>query len=109
MGDFAPAGYALAFLLFIGLIFPFFLGFFIEVGDVQLNPFTTGLIDVIENGVSIFTFEINPFSWLGAYMQNQLLESVIYLSLLPTFIIIPAIILSIVSIFYTLIKMLPTT
>lgn len=117
MSDFKPMGYALLVLLFIGVVFPFILGYFIDVSTIETSGFSATLVDLVQNGfelsvipfVDFDDFNINPFSWLGNTLHLKMIEAFQYLGLLPDFIVISILILCIVSIFYTLIKMLPAT
>lgn len=116
MGDFTPLGWTLGILLFIGLVFPFVLGFFITPQDVQLSGPTETLYDIVDDGFSLsvipFTdwddFDVNPFSWLGTTLQNKLLEILSYLSILPDFIQYFVIIMSIVAIVWSIVNLIPT-
>lgn len=117
MGDYAPLGITLAFLMFVGIFFPFVLGFIVDVDSIQLSPLTNSLVDLVNEEVyfSVIPFvdwddiNINPFSWLGSTMQGYLTISITYLGLLPDFVVIIVIIMSVVSIIYSIIKLFPGT
>lgn len=117
MGDFAPLGYSLGILLFVGLCIPFALGFFMDVEDVPQSTFSTGLNNIINGNFSIsvipFTdfddFNVNPFSWLGDEVRTTITNSVTYLGLLPDFLLVFILIMCTTGILYGVIKLLPTT
>jgi hypothetical protein len=109
---YAPLGVSVAVLLFIGLIFPYILGMFISVNDVKPSSFAGTLADLVDNGFSasipiIGSVQINPFSWLGSTVQDTLYNSLTYLGILPNFIVIFIIVMCIISIVYSIIKLLP--
>ena len=112
MGDFAPLGYSVAFLVFIGLFMPFLLGFFIDVGSVQLSPMASSFTDIVEYGFEIDLplldpLSINPFLWLGTTLNAYLVESITYLGLFPDWLIALCLIMCTLGVIYSIIKILP--
>lgn len=111
--DFKPLGLVLVFLLFMGLIFPYILSFFISVDEVELSPNSQSLYDTIDNGFEVDLIpiagmgeiDVNPFSWLGDGMKNNFLNALVFVSVLPSFLVIFISIISVVSILYALVKM----
>lgn len=117
MSDHKPLIYTVAFLLIVGFVLPYFLGFFIDVDSIETSSLVSPLVDVIDYGfeldvipiAGVGEFDVNPFSWLGSTMQSYISDSITYLGLLPNFLIIIIIVLSSISILYSIIKLLPTT
>lgn len=115
MGSYKPLIFAIGFLLMIGLVIPFFLGFFIDIDSVEIDGFTNQTVYIIENGFELDvipftdwgTFDINPFTWLGSGMQNALSDSLVYVSIFPSWLSTFILILCTISIIYGLLKLIP--
>lgn len=113
VGDYVPLLGSVAFLLFVGLVFPFVLSFFVDVNDIDISSSSTqSLITLVSDGITVdlplidpFTF--NPFSLIGSSAQNSLIESLYYLGLLPSFLVTFIIILCMLSLIYAIIKLVP--
>lgn len=111
MVSFMPLGLTIAIIILAGIVFPFFLGYFIDIETIPTSIFAYDLIDIINDGFELDvipftdwgTFNINPFSWLGDTMQNKLTESIAYMGLLPDFVLISLILFCVVSIIYTVV------
>lgn len=110
MVSFKPIGLSIAFVLFMGLIFPFLLGFFISVDNVQTTPLINSTINFLDDGfevdiLGIVDFDVNPFFWVPDDIMNYITDSFVYLSLLPEFLIIFFLVLISVSFVYTVVAL----
>lgn len=111
MVSWVPLGLTVAIIIICGIIFPHFLGYFIDVGSVTRSTFADNLVEVVENGYNLDvipftdwgTFNVNPFSWLGTTVQTKLEEAITYMGLLPDFVLISLVIFCVVSIIYTVV------
>lgn len=106
VNSFAPIGIALAFLLFVGFAFPFVLGFFIPVNEIQLSSMGASVVSLVDNGITLLGISINPFAWLGSTLHEHLVTSVTYLGILPDFINIIASVLIVASIAYGILALI---
>lgn len=109
MSDYKPLYLSLGMIFVVGILLPFMISSFIDLNNVEVSGIVTPIIDLVENGVSIFTFSINPFNIFGETIKNSIIDYLKYFSLIPDLIIIPYVLITLFGIFYTFIKMLPTT
>lgn len=111
MSDARPLVIAVGILLFIGLVIPFFLGYFIDVSDVQTSPLINSTVEFVQDGIEIdllglVDFEINPFKWLGTTLHTHMVNSLTYLGIFPEFLIIFILILCTLTIVYSVFKLI---
>jgi hypothetical protein len=104
--EYTPILVSLLFILGIGLIYPFVLGFFMPVNTVVLSPMGSAVVGVVTNGITILGVSINPFSLLPFGLQGDLSNSLTYIGILPDFVQIGAYILIVVSLAYGLMKLI---
>lgn len=117
MTEYKPLIYSIGIILFIGLIVPFVLGYFVNVDEVESSPLLNGSINIINANYSFqlipfveaSKFNLNPISWLGNTFRQTIVDSLTYMSLLPEFLLLFVLILCTISILYAIIKLLPTT
>lgn len=119
MGDYIPLMLSVGVILILGVMLPFAVSPFIEVDDLETTGLLNSTIDLIDDGITIGGLtifgltlydgvSINPFNVLGGG-KDYLVENMIYLSIIPEYILFPLIIMCLLGIAYTLIKLLPTT
>lgn len=108
-GDWKPAMISLGIILILGGVLPIILQDFIDVGSYNYDDFLAPLINLVENGFSLFGFTIDVFGIFGSTIQNFLVNQLIVFALIPSVIAIPLIIIIIFGFIYTIIKLLPTT
>lgn len=110
MGSFKPLFLAIAFLVFMGFVIPYAIGFFVDVSDIQPNDQTDAIITFLENGFEMELFglvdiDINPFFWLPTAIMDYITDSFLYLSLLPEFLFISSLVLIAFSLIYGVIAL----
>lgn len=107
--DYIPLYITLGLLFSVGVLMPLVIGDFVDVDNPPENSIMNPIVDLIENGISFFTFELNIFSILGDDLQESLVNYVKTFAFIPNLILIPLIIIMIIGVGYTVIKLLPTT
>ena len=107
--DYVPLYITLGLIFIIGVGIPLMVSDFVDTSETVPDSAISPLVDLVENGISIFTFNINIFGFLGDTLQNALVDYLTIFSYIPDLILIPLIIIMIVGIAYTFIKILPTT
>lgn len=108
-GDYKPAMISLGIILILGGLLPLILQDFVDVGTYDYTGFMEPIINLVENGIELFGFEINVFGIFGEAIQTFLVNQLIVFALIPSIIAIPLIIIIIFGFIYTLIKLLPWT
>lgn len=117
MADFKPLLYTAVFFVFIGLLIPFVLGFFIDVDNIQTSPLVNNMTTIVDQGFELSTipfvdfdnFNINPFAWLGPNIKNAFVDSITYLGLFPDWLITAIVILASISLIYTVVSLVRGT
>lgn len=103
---------SIAILFVIGGIVPLVVGTFYELEEVTPDGVYGGMVDFINDGFTIFTFDIDILGFLGddtkTFITDQIKGYYLFAQDLPL-IANAIIILIFLSIFYALIKALPTT
>lgn len=113
MGDGTPLIMAIIILFLIGGIVPLIVNSFIPEGSYNQDSFINPIYDFVENGqeIDLLVKEItfNPFSWFGESVQNSILAQLGGFSYIPNYFAIPLLIIVLVSMVYTVVKLMPTT
>jgi hypothetical protein len=116
MGEYQPLYLSLFIILIIGVVLPVFMGAIIqEPQPDDINSLVTGIIELVDNGVTfdlgtiIGTFNVNPFNILGTTLKGSLINYLTAFGYIPLWLLIPLLIIITIGIFYTVIKLLPTT
>lgn len=120
MGEWTPLYITLAILFLIGGLVPAIISGFVVEGQYNQDSFIAPFIDMVENGFTIAQIEVwgwtifdgidfNPFSWFGSSVQDFIITQLSAFSYIPTAISVPLIIFCLVGLFYSIIKLLPTT
>lgn len=110
MGEWKPLYISLLMLIVLGVILPYVVGSVVEINpDNVESTLISGLIDLVENGVTIFTFSINPFDVLGETIKDTLINYIAIYDYIPLVLLIPIITFITLGVLYSTIKLLPTT
>lgn len=119
MTDYKPLLFAFVFALLFGVALPWIINDIVDVSTPETNSFLNPLINFSENGARLFEFDFgivdfdgfvfNPYSWLGEDLNNFFTNSLIGMSYIPDYILVPLIILLFGSIIYGVIKLMPFT
>lgn len=108
--DYKPLYISLGLIIIIGVILPLILLNFTETKQIpDENSILSPVINIIENGVTIFSFNIDLFSFFGETIKTNLITYLSAFAFIPNIILIPLLIIIITGILYTFIKLLPTT
>lgn len=112
VGDYVPLFVSVGFLLFVGLIFPFGLSFFVDVDTVDLSTSDSSLVGVILDGFTVDlpfvdSFTFNIFDYMPFGVGDAIQDSALYVSLLPLFLQTFIIVLCIIALLYSTIKLVP--
>lgn len=107
--DYVPLYITLGMLFCIGVLMPLTISDFVDTETIETESILNPLIDVVEEGVGIFTFNLDIFGFLGETLRGALVDYLTIFSFIPEIILIPLIIIMITGIVYTIIKLLPTT
>lgn len=99
-------------LFLVGGVIPLIVGTFYDVEEVTPTGIYGNLIDVIDNGISIFSFDLDIFFFLGsdtkAYITEQISGYYLFADSVPLLANGLIVIFFIVFV-YLIIKALPTT
>lgn len=106
--DYRPLFFALGIIIIIGVLMPLVVLPYVDYEFLPEDSAMVPLIDLVQNGISIFGFELNIFGFLGN-VQDDFVNYLSMFAFIPDIILIPMIILIITAIVYTIIKMFPTT
>lgn len=116
MGDYTPLYWSLAIIFTVGIFIPLFVNSVVqEPQPEEINSLVAGVINTIENGITfdlgaiIGSFNINPFNILGPNLKQNLIYYLTAFGYLPMGILIPLIVITSIGVFYTVVKILPTT
>jgi hypothetical protein len=109
MGDYVPLYYSLAIIFLIGILLPVVITSVVDINPDDIGGLVGFLVDIVEEGVSFFTFSFNPFDILGEDLKNQLVNYIASFGYIPEVILYPLLIFVIIGFIYTLVKLLPTT
>jgi hypothetical protein len=117
MSEFRPLGVSIFLLLSIGFFLPFLISHIYDFGEIQTSNATSSLVNFVNDGYNLslipyFTFDdfnFNPFSLAGSSVQDNIANSVTFFGLLPDFVLYIYITIFIVSLFWVVIKLFPTT
>lgn len=96
-------------LFTIGVLMPFVISDFVDVTNPPESSIMNPLITLFDEGVSIFTFNLNLFGFLGETLQTAIVNYLSIFAFIPNILLIPMAIIMIIGVVYTIIKMLPTT
>lgn len=107
--DYVPLYITLGMLFIIGVFMPLVVSDFVDVESPPESSFLNPLITLFDEGVSIFTFNLDIFGFLGETIQTALVNYVSIFAFIPNILLIPLMIIMIIGVVYTIIKMLPTT
>lgn len=116
MAEYRPLMIWLSFFLFIALIFPFLVGYFLDLQTVESSNFTQAVINTVTYnasyrvGVIVGPYvQYNPIHYAPDSFLDSFTDSLVFLGLLPDFLLFCILILSIVGMLYAVIKLFPTT
>jgi len=107
--DYVPLYISLAIIFMIGVGVPLLVSDFIDTTTINQSSLMTPLVNFVQDGVSIFGFNLDLFGFLGDTLQNALVGYLTIFTYINDIILIPLIIIMITGIVYTVIKVLPTT
>jgi hypothetical protein len=110
MGSYKPLFMSVAFLLFMGFVVPFTLGFFVDISYIEASPLVSFINSFIEEGfemniLGLIEYNFNPFAWTPDFVVDYLTSSFTYLSLLPNFLLIICLVLTALSIVYSVLAL----
>lgn len=110
MSDFRPIGISLIIIILAGVIFPFILGFFMDIGDYPTSNLAEGLATFIEEGYEVeilgLSLNINPFGILPDVLEYHLSDSIKLMGILPDFILISALLYIFVALGYGIFRLI---
>lgn len=114
MGEWTPLYITLAIIFVVGGFVPAIIGGFVEEGQYNQQSYIVPFRNLVDNGITIdlpfiSAFKLNPFAWLGTSIKDFLVGQLDAFSYIPNAISIPLIIFCVVGLFYSFIKLLPTT
>lgn len=108
-GDWQPMFFGLGIVLVLGFLLPLILQDYLNIEDYEPTGFLSPLIEIVQEGVGIFGFNIDIFGLFGEGFKEFILNQLLVFAVLPEAISIPLLLIIISGIVYTIIKMLPTT
>lgn len=109
MGEWTPIYISLIIILVMGIIVPFAVNLVVDVETEEIEGPASGIIDLIENGVDIFTYNLNPFNFIDSELKFSLINWIRGFGYLPVWLQYFSLLLVNIGFFYTFIKLLPTT
>lgn len=109
MGEYKPLFFAIGTVLVLGFLLPLILQDFIDVETYEHDGFLTKPIENIQNGITLFGFNIDIFGFLGDDFKGFIVNQLIVFAIIPAILSVPLIIMIFLGIVYTVLKLLPTT
>jgi len=106
MTDWKPLFFSLFTIIIIGVLLPLVLSGIVDTSTLQPSGLYSSLINFIENGISFFN---QSFNLIPMGLRSVLIEYITIMSVIPSFILVPIVILTTVGTLYSLIKLIPFT
>lgn len=112
MANWKPGAYAVGIILIIGFIFPLLVSGFIEVDSIQPTGIMNDTIDILDNGYN-FTIHLPIVpdvegtlpSPVPEVLQEPIIDRLYFMSLIPSIVLIPLLILCLLGIVWTVVKL----
>ena len=109
MSEWKPLYISMIILFIVGILLPSFMNSFVEINPDDVSGLTGGVINLIENGVDFFGSDIDVFGYLPQTIEDSIIEYISGFGYLPDWLQLFTIFIFSIGIFYTFIKLLPTT
>lgn len=110
MSDFFPIGASLFLIIMGGIVFPFVLDYFVDADSFQTSVLADSLSSFVTEGYTIevlsLEFNINPFGVLPDSIEESFGDAIIYLGILPNFLLISILIFVFVSLGYGIFRLI---
>lgn len=106
--SYKPLFYVIFIILLIGIFVPLFVNNF-DVEEPEENGFINPIIEFVRDGITIFSFKIDFFFFLGESLKQKFISYIGAFKYIPEIILVPMVIIMITALMYSIIKLLPTT